>query len=266
MIRIIEFICAVFYAVYLLITRKRGPRVVLYYHSVKEQDVAGFRKQMEYLARNCTVVKPSNIKTADANGANRLVAITFDDAFVNVMENAVPILKRYALSAAVFVPVGSIGQQPCWEIPEDYPDRDEAVMTKEQIAELDNDGFEILSHTLSHTPLTEIENGKLKTELITSKLVLEEIVGHEVCGLSYPHGAHNARVSEAARQAGYRCGFTIEPHSVQKTTDDMQIGRFAVSPTDGLMKFRLNVNGAYHVVKYLQRAKSLVAKESAAGV
>ena len=108
MIRIIEFTCAVFYAVYLLFTRKRTCRVVIYYHSVKKQNVPGFRKQMEYLAGNCTVVKASNIRSAEANGNGRVVAITFDDAFENVMENAVPILKEHALSASIFVPAGDI--------------------------------------------------------------------------------------------------------------------------------------------------------------
>ncbi len=258
MIKIIEFICAALYSVYLLLTHKRPCRVVLYYHSVKEQDVERFQKQMEYLAANCTVVRPSTIRTASPNGSNYVVAVTFDDAFVNVMENAIPVLKKHGLSAAVFVPAGNIGRQPCWEMPENYPDRNETVMSKEQIAELDNYGFEICSHTVSHPLLTEIEKGKLEAELIGSKQTLEEIVGHEVYGLSYPHGAYNARVCEAARRAGYSCAFTIEPRPVDGATDDMRIGRFAVSATDGLMKFRLNVNGAYHVVTYLRRAKSLL--------
>lgn len=56
---------------------------------------------MEYLATKCTVIEPSKIKTFQAEGADLVVAITFDDAFVSVMENAAPSLKEYQLPAGI---------------------------------------------------------------------------------------------------------------------------------------------------------------------
>lgn len=252
---IVEFIFALAYALLLALMRKGPSRVVVYYHGVRKKEAGQFEKQMVYLANKCKVVKPSAIGTAPVEGPETLVAITFDDAFANVFENAVPILKKYGLTAGVFVPAGNIGQSPRWEMPEKCADKNETVMSQRQISELSDDGFEIFSHTVSHSLLTQIGEDRLRYELVESKEELEKLIGREVLGISYPHGAHDTTVCSAAKHAGYRLGFTIEPNTVDCSPDDLNIGRFAVSAADSMPKFRLKVNGAYQVVKYLRRWK-----------
>ena len=256
-----KLIIAILYFAYLKLTDKKHHRLVIYYHGLNVVGIASFRRQMECLARSFTVVKPSEIITADRDGAKNLVAMTFDDAFVSVMGNVVPILKEYGLPAGIFVPVGNLGQKPDWKIPENYPDKNEVVMSKEQIRQLDKEGLEIFSHTLSHPVLTEIEDDRLKAELVESKQQLREIVNHEIIGISYPHGAYDARVCEATRRAGYKLGFTIEPELINSFTDALRIGRTAVSPDDSLTKFKLKANGAYQATKYLRGIKRMVSRK-----
>ncbi len=258
--QIIEFIFAAFYALFLNLSNRKARHVVIYYHGINNADVTGFCKQMAYLAKNCSVVKPSQIKTARRDGADILVAITFDDAFLSVMKNAVPVLKEYGLPAGISVPVGSMGQPPRWQMPENCPAKSETVMSKEQIAELDNGGFEIFSHTFSHPVLTEIEDDSLEAELVNSKRALERIVGHEVLAISYPHGACDARVYKTARRAGYRLGFTIEPTLIDSFSDDLKIGRTSVSPGDNLIKFKLKVSGAYQATRCIKASRQLIAR------
>jgi peptidoglycan/xylan/chitin deacetylase (PgdA/CDA1 family) len=140
-------------------------------------------------------------------------------------------------------------------MPENYPDKNETVMSEEQIEQLDKEGFEIFSHTLSHPLLTEIQDSRLDVELIDSKQTLERIVGHEVIGISYPGGSYDSRVRRAVEKAGYKLGFTIEPGIVNRTTGCLEIGRVSVSPKDSLIKFKLKASGAYHVVTYLRMLK-----------
>lgn len=253
---LIKIILGLVYAAFLPLIQKCPTRVIIYYHSLKKKDVRQFEKQMAYLANKCRVVKPSEVKTARIEERATLVAITFDDAFVSILENAIPLLKKHGFSAGIFVPVGNLGQAPCWEMPENYTDQNETVMSQAHIEELSNDGFEIFSHTISHPILTQIDENELRTELLGSKKELERIIGYEVIGISYPHGAHDARVCSAAKHAGYRLGFTIEPNTVDCSSDDLNIGRFAVSAADSMLKFRLKVHGAYQVLKYLRRLKA----------
>jgi len=176
------------------------------------------------------------------------------------MENAVPSLKEYQLPAGVFVPAGNLGRPARWEMPENDSDKNETVMNKELIAELDNDGFEIFSHSLSHPKLTEIQDDRLEAELIGSKQALEKIVGHEVSAISYPDGAFDERVHNAAKKAGYKLGFTIEPTMVNGSTDCLSIGRFLVLACDSLIKFKLEVSGAYQVGIPLKAFKQLLGR------
>lgn len=255
---LLELICAALYAPFLFLIHESPLRTVIYYHSVSKADVPSFVKQMAYLAKKCSVVKPSKIKNMPSDKDRTLAAITFDDAFASVIENAVPILKEHGFPAGIFVPAGNLGQHPRWEIPDGCPDRYETVMSEEQIAELDKDGFEMFSHTLSHTMLTNVSINRLTKELKDSKNALEEIVGHHVLAVSYPYGAYDSRVCNAAKQTGYQLGFTIEPQIVNNCTGSMQIGRFRVSAQDSLLKFKLKVFGAYQVVKFLQQLQRIL--------
>ena len=256
----VKLILAILYFAYFKLTDKKRHCLVIYYHGLNVVDIASFRRQMECLARSFTAIKPSEIITADRDGAKNLVAITFDDAFVSVMENAVPILKKYGLPAGIFVPVGNLGRKPDWKIPENCPDKNEVVMSKEQIRQLDKEGLEIFSHTLSHPVLTEIKDDRLEAELVESKQELERIVNHEIIGISYPHGVCNNRVCEAAEKIGYKLGFTIEPNIVENNTHNFRVGRFSVSPRDGILKFKLKISGAYQTVKLPRILKKISTK------
>ena len=252
-----EFISASLYLLFLELFYNKARRVVLYYHGIEKDDIKSFRRQMVYLSSKCEVVKPSEILTKSTNENKIIVAITFDDAFTNVIENAVPILKDYQLPAGIFVPVNNLGQSPHWRMSEDCPDKKETVMSKEQIVNLDREGFEIFSHTLFHSLLTGISDEILAAELDGSKRALEDIVGHEVLGISYPFGGYDGRVCKAAEKAGYRYGFTIEPRLLNDTDEPLSLGRFSVSPRFSAVKFKLKVMGAYEVSIFFRKAKKI---------
>ena len=257
LVELVEFVCSFVYWIYLAIRREKTRRVIIYYHSIKKRDLGSFQKQMKYLANKCCVVKASQIKTAQANGKKIMVAITFDDGFISITKYALPILEKYGLEGALFVPTGCLGLHPHWSTdPLWYPDSDETIMSEKQIIELSTTHFEIFSHTVSHKPLTEFEDDRLITEMTESKHTLEKLTGKKVAAISYPIGVYNPRVCQAAEQAGYEFGFTTDPCMVDNSANNFQIGRFHVKPADNLLKFKLKVMGAYQVSMYLRTAKT----------
>jgi len=255
---IIEFISALLYWAFLYLSHRKPQRIVIYYHTLKQQDVGRFDTQMAYLAKECCTVKVSEIMTVPSNGSKVIVGVTFDDAFVSFRDNALPILHKYRLPAAVSVPTGNLGNPPNWAFDGYCHDADEIVMNEEQLVELDKAGYEILSHTVSHPRLTRIDDVKLEVELEDSKQTLERIAGHDIIAVCYPHGDYNDKVCDVAESLGYQVGFCVEPYSVDYSPNSFQIGRFKVSPTDNMLKFRLKVIGAYEVVKYLRRLKRML--------
>jgi peptidoglycan/xylan/chitin deacetylase (PgdA/CDA1 family) len=220
---------------------------VIYYHGVTDEYEANFEKQIAYLSEHCEVVSPLKILNRFATNSRHVVAVIFDDAFVSFQRNALPVLQRYDVPAAVAVPVAYLGHKPNWEI-KDNSVLDEFVMDEKSIVGLDRLGFEIFSHTLTHRALTELNDSQLDKELFGSKQGLERIIGHEVSGISYPYGACNEKVCKAAAKAGYRFGFSIDPLAVDRSVDILRIGRFMVLPNDGILKLKLITNGAYQVL------------------
>jgi len=236
--------------------KEKYHRVILCYHRITQQDIGGFEKQMNYLSSECRVVKASEIFTIPFDGCKPVVAITFDDAFVSIFEKAVPVLKKCGLTASIFVPTGSLAQLPKWEMFDNSFDENDIVMSEKQLFELDKHGFELLSHTVSHCHLTQVDDATLMTELSGSKLALEKIVQHKVYGIGYPYGAYDLRVCKAAQEVGYRYGFSIEPVTIDiDTSNNMQIGRIIVTPSDSLFKFKIKVMGGYEIVSTLMAVK-----------
>ncbi len=257
---LIKLICAVLYAAVSRLLGRGPCRLVLLYHGVGKAHLADFRKQMAYLAEKCSVVRPSEIMAGQGEEKRPVVALTFDDALVSVLENGLPILKEYGLPAGIFVPTGNLGRPPAWTMYGDCPDGGETVMTEQQIAALDREGIEISSHTVSHPILAGLDDFGLEAELAGSKRTLEQMLGHEVPGISYPYGTCDARVHQAAQKAGYEIGFTVEPNNVTGRTERLQIGRFEISPCETFLQFRLKVGGAYHGAGFLKRLKAIVLR------
>lgn len=72
----------------------------------------GFAQQMEYLARSYRVVSMPDVLQAIEKGRplpKRAVLITFDDAYRDFAEIAWPIVKKFRLSATMFVPTAFPG-------------------------------------------------------------------------------------------------------------------------------------------------------------
>jgi GT2 family glycosyltransferase/peptidoglycan/xylan/chitin deacetylase (PgdA/CDA1 family) len=249
----IEFLCAGTYFIISSVVRRKPVVLTIYYHSVPDSQLAQFEKQIEFLAGHCRVVAPSQIKSTPAETNRTVIAITFDDGFISVFRNALPVLKKHGLPSAIFVPSGYISKKSGWQM---YGEGDEEnVMTGEQIKAASLMDCEILSHTVTHSMLTSLSSETLREEFVRSRQDLERILGRDINIVCYPYGAYNSRVCDAAKDAGYRLGFTTEPNIINEKMDDYEIGRFAVSAGDGLLKFKLKVSGAYVVSNYLRFAK-----------
>lgn len=85
---------------------------------------------------------------------DRLVVLTFDDAVSSHAEFVAPLLDEYGFGGTFFV---------C-EFPPDFDDKDK-YMTWEQIANLDDMGFEIGNHTTHHIHVNKMEDAEFVKEL-----------------------------------------------------------------------------------------------------
>jgi len=140
--------------------------------------------------------------------------ITFDDGYSSVYEHAIPEICRRGITATVFVVAGAIGGVNDWDCK--VGDRQERIMSAQQIREISDIGFEIGSHTVTHPHLTSLDEQSLKRELIDSKRRLEDIIGKEVRGFSYPYGDYDERVLAATVAAGYKYAVSTKLGTVRR--------------------------------------------------
>lgn len=84
------------------------------------------------------------------------------------------------------------------------------------------------SHTLNHSTLTAEQHPSLGEELRRSREMIEFRVQEEIRLIAYPNGAYDARVIEAARQAGYSHCFTTEPGNFSREANPFTIPRIGI--------------------------------------
>lgn len=198
------------------------------------------------------------------DATEKLVAVTFDDAFRSVFDRALPVLEELGWPGTVFVPTDFVGQTE----PMSWPGIEEWVgtryenelvpMTWAQLREAGDCGWEIGSHSRSHPDLTELDDGVLEDELRRSRECLQDELGHPCKSLAYPYGAYDARIRESARAAGYRAAAGLHPGD----RDRWHWPRVGIYPIDGPVRFRLKVSGPVgrfrntRVGRLIERARS----------
>ncbi len=96
------------------------PRIILAYHGIAPNnhscvDPGLFHDQVVYIKENYTVVSIEEIVNKSTEIDGPLLAITFDDAYVNLLDNALPVLAAYGLPATIFAPVNYLGKKNYWD-------------------------------------------------------------------------------------------------------------------------------------------------------
>lgn len=227
--------------------------VILYYHSVASQELPAFRTQMEMLQRFSTPIRLDDVEKLQPG--RRYAAVTFDDAFADTVENAVPELVRRSIPARIFVTVGVLGQTAAWW-PEVSPEHQRPIATPEQIRNLPRDLISIGSHTMQHPHLASLNELCALYELGESKRELQSLIGHPIDTISFPYGDYSADVVRWSQTAGYARAFTIEHRLVRSSPSSYLIGRFKADPSDWPVEFAVKLLGGCAWHPYAVAAKA----------
>lgn len=171
---------------------------VLTYHSVGTatgpdpygtvMDPALFRAHVATLVSWRSLLAPAPFG-APADAAPRL-AVTFDDGYRDTLTTAAPLLVAQSIPFTVFVPAAHLGT----------PNYLDAAGLRELAA---LPGAAVGAHGAGHVPLTKLGDDALARELAGSRKRLEDVLGRAVDRMSYPFGAVDARVRDAAAAAGF---------------------------------------------------------------
>ena len=191
---------------------KRWPSILMYHRLVARLDApdptgnsisaAAFESQLQWLLGRRYACLPLAAIAAGGSLPNRAFAITFDDGYRDNYEVAWPILRRFGLTATVFLVTDCIGGVN--EFDRGLGPYPVPMLTPSQIRDMHAGGIDFGSHTCSHpADLTALSGEALNHELGDSRRTIESLLGASCTAFCYPHGKHDATVEAAVEDAGY---------------------------------------------------------------
>ncbi|WHZ19661.1 MAG: Polysaccharide deacetylase [Rhodanobacteraceae bacterium] len=167
----------------------------------------------------------------------RIAAITFDDGYLDNLENAMPILQRHGFSATCYIVNGCIAKHNLWDAAKLGVHK--PMMNVEQLHAWRVGGMEIGAHTRTHPHLTQCSDAQLQDEIAGGRRELEDLLGIAVPQFCYPFGDADARVARVARDAGFVASPTVRRGRAGRGMDLFMLPRVAIDNADGLMHFAI---------------------------
>lgn len=165
---------------------------VLMYHKVDATrterltvTAAQLKQQLHWLVKKkYSIISFAEFKKIDGQKKKgRYIIITFDDAYENNLQYAVPVLKATRTKATIFVPAAFIGKTNEWD------DGKEKIMSAAQLQHLPADTIELGLHTHTHTSFKQLDSGAIKKEMLQSMETLQTNHIPFVPVLAYAYGS-----------------------------------------------------------------------------
>lgn len=246
--------------------RPRSTVPVLAYHSI---DASGsrvsvapgaFRRQMDWLkAHGYQALTVSEL--ADALHAGglpaRSVAVTFDDAYRNVFEVAIPYLQGLGFRATVFVPTDKVGRYNDWSgprVPRIAIASWDEIRTPAAAA-----AIEVGAHGCTHARLGMLPREQAGHEVTRSREELQSRLGLGVSSFCYPWGMVTAPVRALVVDAGYRAACTTKWGHVCVGDDPFLLRRIDVHAGMLFGEFRASLTPAVEQCRALWERSRLPA-------
>jgi peptidoglycan/xylan/chitin deacetylase (PgdA/CDA1 family) len=227
-----------------------GLRILLYHRVADDRDPLAvpprrFGEQMAFLdAAGYRVLDLLDALELLDRGAvpPRTVALTFDDGFADVRENALPVLAAHGFRATVFVATAVTDGRMSFTWYAHQP----PVLGWDDIVALDSDGtLRFEAHTVSHPSLLALDDASAWAEIRDSRAELEARLGRPVRAFAYPAGLYGARERRLVADAGYAAAVSCEPGVNLPDTDRFALRRRQIDALDGMLDFRAKVGGGH---------------------
>ena len=229
--------------------------IVLSYHRVNDDlrdsltvGIEQFDRHMAILKQKYTVAAIADIVRGNVprNTARPVVAVTFDDGYLDNYENAVPILLKHKIPAAFFISTGMIGSKNGFA--HDLRKLGKALpnMNWKQIAHMKQLGFTIGSHTVTHINCAKDDAGKVREEIIKSKETIEDRLGIKEVMFAYPFGKMedmNNEILEYVKKAGYIGCVSAYEGPNEKTLTPFNVLRMGIDSNFTILAFKARLEG-----------------------
>ncbi|MBK1722442.1 polysaccharide deacetylase family protein [Thiocystis violacea] len=209
-------------------------------HRANYCDHRRFAAQMGFLARLGYSVLSLEEALACLAGERptppKSVVLTFDDAYDNFADYALPVLRRHGFPATLYAISGWLGRRAEW-FGKDPGRPVPSLMSGARLREMRAVGVTVGSHTANHAKLGEVDSPTKRRELEDSKAALEDMLGEPVAHLCYPFGSFDRETVQAAAEVGYLSATTCLRGAATAEDHPLVLPRKAISYGDNLLGY-----------------------------
>jgi len=252
--------------------------VILQYHHVSDSTPAStsispkqFEVHLQYLKdNNFKVVALSELIEGIKNQQalpDKSVAITFDDAYIDVLTQAKPILDKFAFPYTIFVNPGIINRN----------EKNDAshYLSWIQLKALSDEGVVIANHGYEHDSMARMTEGLTQTQwlnkqtelLLKAEAVIKENTGQSWRYYAYPYGEYDVAIQAWAKENDF-VAFSQQSGAIDLSTDLTSVPRFPASkPYDKISGLRDKLNSlAFNIRLEGEQAETIFKHKEAKSI
>lgn len=196
-------------------------RAIITYHSLDSSGSpisltpTSFKRHVDWLSAGKVHVMGVKELTALSDEVDA-VALTFDDGFTNIAEEALPLLHDRGFPATVFIVTGHVGGDNRWRGRDDPGIPVLPLLDWDRLGRIRESGVILAAHTRTHPILTELGATALEDELWQAADEMQKRLGERPEGFAYPYGAMDTRVASATERCyGWACTTELRSLCVQ---------------------------------------------------
>jgi len=206
-----------------------------------------FEKHLKYFSDNgWKFIKMSELE--DYANVPKVVAITFDDGYLDNYTHAMPLLKKYNACATLYLVIDRHNND--WSVKKN-PKHNSGVLAEEKklsdsnIQEmLDSGLFELGGHTITHPYLPNTSLKDKEFEMLECKKILEETFNTKVESFAYPFGIYNKEDVDIIRNSSYDSAVTTK-EGTSDLKSKYELKRIKASGKDNFFAFKLRVQKGF---------------------
>ena len=252
--------------------------VILQYHHVSDSTPASTSISPKQFAVHLQYLKDNNFKVVPLSELieaikkqqplpDKSVAITFDDAYIDVMTQAKPILNKFGFPYTIYVNPGIINRHES--------NNASPYLSWIQLKSLSDEGVIIANHGYEHDSMARITDGLTQAQWLTkqtelllkAETIIKDHTGQSWRYYAYPYGEYDKAVQAWAKANDF-VAFSQQSGAIDLSTDLTSVPRFPASkPYDKISGLRDKLNSlAFNIRLEGEQAETIFKYQEAKSI
>ena len=233
------------------------PIPILTYHQIAQAPERGAPMRSLYVSPSAFALQMQSLSLLGYKGLSmtalmpylqgkktgKVVGITFDDGYLNNLENAAGVLKRFNFSSTCYVVSELLGKTNEWDRALGIASA--SLMDLDQLKQWIASGQEVGSHTQHHIDLTTTDSQTSHSEILNSRISLSQQLNTDIQQFCYPYGRYASEHVGIVKSSGYVAATTTARGKVHADDSAFELRRVPVARSTSFPQFLFKVLSSY---------------------